>query len=171
MDRRVVIAIGIGAILLMGVLWLVFTPKDEQVQRPIPLPNEQDTPEPTIQELSDQEAEQVGFTFMQNFLKSGPPEPDPKAQQEAYDALSQIAKQRVAQDTLTRDLALFVGVQDIPDQGVSVEDLQREGDTATLIVGLNFSGGQSLRAVELIVEEGEWKVNNIEPLEQYPASE
>lgn len=57
---------------------------------------------------------------------------------------------------------MFVGVQDVPDMGISVENLVMEDDgTATLVVGLNFSGGPALRRISLVPEGGVWKVDNI----------
>ena len=55
-----------------------------------------------------------------------------------------------------------MGVQDVPDQGVSVEDLQVVDDENVVVVlGLNFSGGRVLREVHLVVEENEWRVDDI----------
>ncbi len=112
--------------------------------------------------LSDEVAELVGFKFMQDFVKAGPPEPDQTALDDAYNALSSSAKNNVSRATLSRDLALMVGVQDVPDQGVSVEDLRVESDQAWLTVGMNYSGsGQTLRVVELVQEDGFWKVADV----------
>ncbi len=130
----------------------------------ITTPTEQPSEQP-----ADEQAETVGFNFIQNFIKSGPPQPDSQAMQDAYNALSVNAKTKVSPDSISRDLAAFVGVQDIPDLGASVEDLQIISDTqSTLIVGLNFSGGRVFRSINLIKEEGSWKVDGIDSLEQYP---
>jgi hypothetical protein len=117
---------------------------------------------------SDEEAENTGFNFILDFIKTAPPESDEQALDRAYEALSQNAKSQVSQVTLSRDLAGFVGVQDVPDGGASVEDLQIEGETAILIVGLNYSGGRVLRAVNMVIEDGSWKVDSINPLDEYP---
>lgn len=112
----------------------------------------------------------VGFGFIQNFIKSGPPDPDVIAQMNAYNSLSESAKESVSEDSISRELASFVGVQDVPDMGASVEDLQKPTDqTAVLIVGLNYSGGRVLKAIHLVVENGEWKVERVEQLDSYPS--
>lgn len=119
--------------------------------------------------LGAKEAEHVGFSFILRFIESAPPTTDVEAAANAYEYLSMAAKAKINPETLSRDLAGLVGVQDIPDQGASVEDLQmKEDGGATLIVGLNYSGGRVLRALDMIVENGAWKVDVIRPLEQYP---
>jgi len=111
----------------------------------------------------------VGYLFIQNFIKSAPPQSDAQAMQDAYAVLSQNAKTQVSTEFISRDLAAFVGVQDVPDQGFSIEDLQIEDtNKAKYIVGLNFSSGRVLKAINLIKEDGQWKVDSIETLEQYP---
>lgn len=123
------------------------------------------TPTTVIEEslLTDEQAEKVGFAFILNFIESAPPKADLQAQQKAYEALSTNAKKRVTGKS-SGELARFVGVQDIPDLGASVEDLKIVSEKeATLIVGLNFSGGRVLKAIHLSAENGEWKVDRIEP--------
>jgi len=130
------------------------------------------TPTPTEQldnSSTNEQAELTGFNFIQNFINSAPPQSDLKAAKDAYDALSVNAKTKVSPDSISRDLAALVGVQDVPDGGFSVEDLQFEGlEKAKYIIGLNFSGGRVLRSINLIKEEGSWKVDSVDSLEQYP---
>ena len=112
-------------------------------------------------------AELVGFQFILDFIEVAPPTMDEEATDRAYQALSSNAQQEVSLETASRDLAMFVGVQDVPDQGASVENLVMEEDgSATLTVGLNFSGGRVLRAITLIKEDGEWKVDAITPVDE-----
>jgi hypothetical protein len=130
----------------------------------IPPPTQSAAPTP-----SHEQAEAVGYGFILDFIAAAPPNTNQEAQQNAYQALSTNAQTRVSSQAISRDLAAFMGVQDVPDQGASVEDLQIISENqATLIVGLNFSGGRVLRAVDLIVEDSQWKVDSIRPLEQYP---
>ncbi len=117
----------------------------------------------------EEAAEMTGFGFMQDLIKAAPGEDDAAAAERLYAALSARAKTEVAEDTILRDIALFVGVQDVPDQGVSVENLEVHSDTeTTLIIGLNYSGGRVLRAIDMVVEDGEWKVDAIRSLDTYP---
>jgi len=112
-----------------------------------------------------EEAEKAGFQFVLDFIEVGPPSMDEAAANRAYQALSSTAQASIDQETLSRDLAMFVGVQDMPDQGVSMENLVlTEDGSAILTVGLNYSGGRTLRAITLIEENAEWKVDAIKAI-------
>ena len=109
-----------------------------------------------------EEAEEVGFNFMLDFVKIAPPESDLEAQERAYNTLSSNAKENINEDSIVIDLAMFVGVQDVPDQGISVENLEViDEENVILVLGLNYSGSRAFRALNLIVEDGEWKVDSI----------
>lgn len=115
-----------------------------------------------VNSLDHQMAEFRAYTFIQDFVEIAPPESNPEAEERVYAALSERAKTEVSRERLSRDMAVFVGVQDVPDQGVSVEDLQVVDDENVVVVlGLNFSGGRVLREVHLVVEENEWRVDDI----------
>ena len=117
--------------------------------------------------VEDEEAERVGFQFILDFIEVGPPSMDQAAAERAYQSLSSNAQASVNQETLSRDLAMFVGVQDMPDEGVSVENLVlAEDGSAILTVGLNYSGGRALRAITLIKENNEWKVDAVSLVEE-----
>lgn len=163
----------VGLIVIIFILVLVLinsrsflseknTPDIQTTQTPSQVPSITTSP-------TDEQAELVGFEFMQNFIAQGPPAPDLDARQKAYDALSSNAKASVSQDQLARGLALFVGVQDMPNQGISVEDLQVGGDQANLIVGMNYSGSSRiLKSINMVVENGVWKIDSITTLDEYP---
>lgn len=111
------------------------------------------------------EAEVVGLNFMQDFVKISPPSSDEEAKDRVYNSLSTSAKQFVSRENIVADMAQFVGVQDVPDQGVSVEDMQvMEDNSVILILGLNYSSGRVLKAVNLVNEEGAWKVGVVIPV-------
>lgn len=119
-----------------------------------------------VGKLDHEMAEFRAYTFMQDFVEIGPPEPNPEAEERVYAALSERAKTEVLRERLGRDMADFVGVQDVPDQGVSVEDLRVVDDENVVVVlGLNFSGGRVLREAHLIVEEDEWRVDKVTEFE------
>jgi hypothetical protein len=116
---------------------------------------------------TDEGAEEVGYAFMIDVVAVAPPSEDAEAAERLYDALSQGARTQVSEDSVARDIARFVGVQDVPDQGVSVEDLQIVSEEeAVLIVRLNYSSGSVLRNIHLIVENGVWKVDRISVFEE-----
>lgn len=146
----------------LGLLWYVIT-QNQKVEAPVV----DHTPIKTYDgELDDsamhEEAELVGFGFMQDFLLVAPPESDEEAIERMYAALSTTAKEEVSLETFVADIPLFIGVQDIPEQGVSVEDLQITGpDTAEFFTGLNYESGRVLRKLSLVMEDGEWKVDSV----------
>ena len=88
----------------------------------------------------------------------------------AYDMLSTKAKSEISSELpdISSDLALFVGVQDVPDQGFSTEDLQAyEDNTVSVILGLNYSeSGPNYRSVNLVWEDNDWKVDSITAVEK-----
>lgn len=111
---------------------------------------------------SHEEAELVGFQFMQDVIAVAPPSSDMEAATRLYDSLSSDARKEVGRETLARDMAFFVGIQDVPDLGVSVEDLEIIGlETGKLTLGLNYSGTRVLRIIHMVVEGGSWKVDQV----------
>ena len=134
-----------------------------------------DTTEPivvdTIEvEIPDAEAAEItGFNFMQDIIAGAPGDADMDAVSRVYEALSRNARTVVSEETIMADIAMFVGIQDVPDQGVSIQDLQTPSATeASLIVGLNYTGGPVLRSINMVVEDGEWKIDSVDVLETYP---
>lgn len=111
---------------------------------------------------SHEEAEMTAFNFILDFIAIAPPESDAAAADRIMAALSANALEQIDRENVSRDVAQFIGVQDAPDQGASVEDLQIVSDTeAYLVVGLNYSGGRTERNVHLVAEDGMWKVDRV----------
>jgi hypothetical protein len=107
--------------------------------------------------------------FMQDVLAIAPGNMDTGISERLYEKLSARAQETTSPDTMRKDIAQFLSIQDVPDQGISVEDLQIHSDTeASLIVGLNYTGGRTLRAIHLLKESGAWKVDSAEVLDSYP---
>lgn len=116
---------------------------------------------------SHEEAEITAFQFMQDIVAVAPPSTDTEVATRIYENLSSTARAEVNKETLSRDMATFAKIQDVPDQGVSVEDLQIVSEReAYLVVGLNYSGGRLLRNIHLVIEDGMWKVDRISIPEQ-----
>jgi len=127
-------------------------------------------PTPSIIRPSDEQAELTGFGFIQDFITSSD-EKNLSSQQSAYQALSTRAQNTINPKSIYEDLLIFLNVNSAPEQGASVEDLQTTPTTATLIVGLNFSNRRILRAVHMIIENNQWRVDKIENLDTYPPEE
>ncbi len=143
----------------LGLLWYVQTTPD-RVLAPVADPIEIEEP---VDLPSHEDAELAGFGFMQDFAKLTTEDDDDELREKMYDALSEDAKERIAMDTFLDDVLEFVGVETVPEQGTSVEDLQITGDeTAEFFSGLNYLDGRILRQLNLVVEDGEWKVDSVE---------
>lgn len=124
------------------------------------LRNNGDTP--YINKTTPENAELIAYGFIQDFIAVGVSEPDRAVVERIINVLSRKAITQISRETMSGDLARFIGVQESPDQGVSVEDLQIISPTESyLVVGLNYSRGRVLRNVHLIVEEGEWRVDRV----------
>ncbi len=107
-------------------------------------------------------AKEVGLSFFDDFIAIAPPAEDPDAEGRILEMLSERALDEIDVEMLSRDLALFVGVQDVPDQGVEFEKITIEDDgSASMVVILNYSGGSAERHVLLVKEDNDWKVDSI----------
>ncbi|MGM0482903.1 MAG: hypothetical protein ACQEP6_03540 [Patescibacteria group bacterium] len=104
---------------------------------------------------------EVGAIFLDNFLAIAPPAEDSDAQGKLESVLSSSALAEIDEDNFSRDVALFVGVQDIPDEGYEVlDDAENESD-AYMKVRFNYSGGPVLKRIEMVEEDGVWKVDSV----------
>lgn len=117
---------------------------------------------------SDEEAEVVGFEFILNFVASDPKDEGSEELKNAYNALSEKSKDQIRSDSIYTDLEKFIRVSGTPSEGASVEDLQISDDTSSLIVGLNYVTGRVLRSINMVIEHGEWKIDSVGALDQYP---
>ncbi|MFP4022720.1 MAG: hypothetical protein ACLFNR_01020 [Candidatus Paceibacterota bacterium] len=108
-------------------------------------------------------AEETGVSFMENFIAIAPSSDDSAARSEILKTLSKDALNEIDEDDLSKDLALFVGVQDVPDEGVEVQEVKiTEADSkAVVIIKMNYSGSSEEREINLVAEEGQWKVDSV----------
>lgn len=155
-------------LLLIGlVLFLIALPIITWFLLPADSTQEVITEETTLP--SNEEAEVTAFSFMLNLLQLSQTPTDVSVMDSMYDSLSRRAQEQVSQSRFLRDSLAFAGMQTTPEGGVSVEDLQFTSPReATLIVGLNYTNGRELRAIHMVVEDGQWKVDLIDALSNYP---
>lgn len=114
-----------------------------------------------------QKANEVAVNFINDFLLTAPPSNDLGAKERALEYLSKRAFNNLDMEKLSRDLALFVGVQDIPDQGVDFKKVVIEDDgSASLVVEFKYSGVSTHRNIHLIKEDGEWKIDAVSTKDQ-----
>lgn len=156
----------ITALLVIIVVWMLFFRASAPVNGP---ETNGTTPEDQMSDEIDdstppshEQAELTAYNFILDFIAASPPQSNAQAATRAYNVLSNSAKLRVAQNNIQSELEAFINVTGAPEQGASVEDLQVPTDrTATLIVGMNYESGRIIREVNLVVENGQWKVNTV----------
>ncbi|MGM0482895.1 MAG: hypothetical protein ACQEP6_03500 [Patescibacteria group bacterium] len=109
---------------------------------------------------------EIGTIFLDNFLAIAPPAEGDEAKENLKSVLSNSALAEIDDENFSRDVALFVGVQDIPDNGYEVlDDVENESD-AYMNVRFNYSGESVLRRIEMVEEEGKWKVDSVSEASQ-----
>jgi hypothetical protein len=158
--KHTVLLIGLVLILLAlpFVTWLLLSTTTNQV-----------TPPTEVTLPSNEEAERTAFSFMLNLLQLAQTPTDMVLMDTMFTTLSIRAQSQISQNRFLRDALAYAGMQTTPEGGVSVEDLQFTSPReATLIVGLNYNTGRELRAIHLIVEDSQWKVDLIDVLSSYP---
>lgn len=117
---------------------------------------------PPIATPTNEEAELTGFNFILDaIMVISTTSPETVTVERAVSALSTNAASKVSKEKIAEDLATFLGIETVPEQGASVENLEVNGEQAKLVVGLNFSTGRELRNVNLVVENGMWKVDTV----------
>ncbi len=129
-------------------------------------------PQPGSQEITieknvgDENPENVVELFLFNFIETAPPESDQQALDIAVSLLSEEAKVQVGEEPTSGDLGMFVGVQDIPDQGYEISDISFTDDIdngfADVEVTFKYSGENVIRNFELSKVDGNWLIDNIE---------
>lgn len=153
--KNIILAIILTVIIaiIIGVLWQIMntpqiqeTPQKEEFQEIIP---------------SSEEAEFIGHDFMLQFLKLENEE-DTKATEMIFFYLSKPAKEKIDKSNFKESINQFLKVSKIPKQGINIEDLQiKDFHNTSVIIELNFSEKSKMRKLDLIVENGEWKINEV----------
>jgi len=112
--------------------------------------------------LEQNKIETVILTFSQNMSRVKPPQLDQAAIQENLSLLTMEAKERVeAGPNLSSGLAMFAGVQDVPDEGVMVNTINIQNNTADAQVQWNYSGQDVIKYFTLFKIDGSWKIDQI----------
>jgi len=168
--KRNLIILAIAFVLVIVGIFIFATRK---VESPQDLDTENSSNDQTPQiTLAGNDPETVGYSFVLDFIAAGTPETDTHEDQSAmraYDALSAEAQNMVSVDNIELGLLEFLELTSIPDQGASVEDLQVDSQNASLIVGLNYSGGdRQIRSINMVNKDNAWKVDSVDVLEVYP---
>ena len=109
-------------------------------------------------------------SFLSNFILSTPPSADEEAVENATMLLSERAKMGMEDKPTSGDLARFVGVQDIPDNGYEIGEIIYKDNTASgmenglaeIEVTLKYSGGDVVKTFLLSEVEDFWQIDGVE---------
>ena len=126
----------------------------------------EERPQLDPQEEADRQTKElvkeIAQDFLNNFIAFASPSEDPDASKKLLKVLSEDALLEIDEENLSRDFALFVGVQDVPDMGFEMGDVSLEiGNRAIVKTKLKYSGGSTLRNIHLLLEDEMWKVDSI----------
>ena len=170
MKKNNLLFVGVLVLILVGGLVVVFTSNDRVEKAPIDQPNEEEM----VEEISPEDR-QVAMTvrsFLDNFVRSAPPEPNPNSLSVAVSLLSEGAKKGMSAEPTSGDLAKLIGVQDVP-RGYEVDKINYKKNAASGVenglaevdVVLEYSGGDTERLFLLSKVEDSWQIDGIQPKE------
>ncbi len=107
-------------------------------------------------------AKDVGMNFFEDFISVAPPANNIEIENRILKTLSEKALEEIGSESLIRDLALFIGIQDVPDEGIEFVDIKMNDiGTVLLTVQLKYSSTPTTRIIHLVYENESWKVDNI----------
>jgi hypothetical protein len=111
-------------------------------------------------QIPESQAVLVVKTFCDNFFK-GPPAINEQGVMIAFDFLSQKARQSmsVTGPSPSAALAGFAGVQDVPDQGYTIDEISEGVEKATIKTTWKYASGPVVKTFELGKENGIWKID------------
>lgn len=96
--------------------------------------------------------------FTRDLFRVAPPSLDKEAIRSTYDKLSDKAKEQIKS---LSDIAKFAGVQDLPDRGWRVVEVDRKDGEAVVRMIWDYSGGAIEKRFSLVYESGRWKIDGI----------
>lgn len=113
--------------------------------------------------------EDVVESFMDYFLASAPPEVDEDAVDNAVALMSEGAKMQLGEDFSSSSLAAFMGVQDIPDEGYEIGEVNyvdneatgEENALAEVEVILDYSGEDAVKTFVLSKTDSGWLIDSV----------
>lgn len=107
--------------------------------------------------------------FLNNFISASPPSFDKKALANAVILLSEGAKMGMADNPTAGNLAMLMGVQDVPDEEYEIGEVVYkdnkasgvENGLAEINVILNYSGGNTERLFLLSKIDNMWQIDRV----------
>lgn len=122
-------------------------------------------PAPPAIESSTEMAEIIVRTFYDNLAMSAPPLVDPIAPQMAIDLMTERAKETINvsdPSQASANLMKFAGVQNLPDQGFTIQTSAETANTIEVKTTWNYSSGAVTKTFILMQEAGNWKIDSVE---------
>ncbi len=170
MKKNRLISAGVLLLILVGGLVVVFTSKEKTEK----ISDDQSKEEEVVEEISseDRRVVMVVRSFLDNFVRSSPPEPNANSLSVAVSLLSEGAKKGMEANPTSGDLAQLLGVQDVL-QGYEIGEIKYKRNAASGIedglaeasVVLEYSGGDAKRLFLLSKIEDNWQIDGIKPEE------
>jgi hypothetical protein len=122
-----------------------------------------------------QNPEEALDVFLKSFIASAPPATDLDALPTALSLVSDRVRLEMPTEPNSGDLARFVGLQDVPDNGYEIGEVVAfdnaeigvEDEMAEVEVIFNFSGGDAPRFFQLVRVNNSWKVDAVNPETQF----
>jgi hypothetical protein len=124
----------------------------------------------TLEEVDkSSDPESAVDTFLTNFILSGPPSANEEAVENAASLLSEGAKMGMEDEPTSGDLARFVGVQDLPDNGYEIGNVVYKDNVAADVedglaeveVTFKYSGGDVVKTFLLSMVEESWQIDGV----------
>lgn len=108
-------------------------------------------------------ARDVVDSFFASAVDSAPPDVDTGAARDALSLLTEEKRTQIESQGLSPSAAVaaLAGWQDVPDEGFEIGQVRENGDEATVIVSLHYSGGDTERLVRLARVDGQWRIADI----------
>lgn len=105
--------------------------------------------------------QEIVANFIESFIRSAPPTSNAQALADASSLLSDDVKMGMPTELTSGDLARFVGVQDIPDNGFEMGDVTYSDNTAEVQTTFKYSGGDTVKVFQLSIIDGLWKIDGV----------
>lgn len=166
MNKKYIVIVGLVLVFLLGAVLMNLSRNKAEDLSGVQPTEDQSVYEDEIYVLG---AEETVEFFLYNFFMTAPPDPDPGALTGAVSLVSEGARVAMGGSPTSSDLAAFVGVQDIPDEGFEIGDVVYpenaatgvEDEAATVEVTLMYSGGDTVRVFSLSKIRGHWLIDEI----------
>lgn len=170
MDKKTLGIVSILVVLAIGGLY--FYTRNDQPRLQTEMPQIDRVEEVDLVDLVDENEvrppEEIVDTFLVNFIASAPPSTEGASEQAAA-LLSEGAKLEMSEEPTSGDLARFVGVQDVPDNGYEISEAVYMDNPATgaeeglaeIEVVLDYSGIKAVKLFQLTKTEIGWLIDAV----------